>query len=264
MVAPKLPPGISLLVLREEIVYSLAACRSDLHAAPYVASFQALLDRWSVVFMDQLSRWDAQTIAAFAIAQADDGLDVTTSDFSQELLLSVNGDRSDPHYTHYFDVSPSRLVLPVLGPELETLHGWTGSLATETDPQLQPFAARFQTQLAEADTAVAQAHAADEENRRFREIGELAEFRKQVEQERDRVAAALEAGRVAHPELKLPRDYASRFFRHRRPTALTDDEKTARAAAREQARAARADLQAKKKAARDALRLARKAVRDLG
>jgi hypothetical protein len=260
MSAPQIPANSSLQFFREELVFSLGRTAADPAAADLSPQFKDLIDRWGPVNAQQLALWDAQTMADALVAAADDRLDALVDRLSPAVLALTGQKRSDPHYKLYFAVPPAELKRPVLGPELETIRGWLVHLAAETDPTLAALSKEFAAAVKLAGDAVKARRQADADNEQFRAKGALAVYLDDVRKTRDAIFATLEGRPAMAPT--LPRDFASRFFRHRKPTA-NGDAKQARA---EKRAAERAAAEAKAKAVAEAkakVKDAQKALRAL-
>lgn len=263
MPAPMLDATMSMERLRDEIVWSKVACARTRQAEDQAKQFAALEERWWVVYRLQCDRWDAQTAAEFAVAHADDELDEAIDAFERPLRVLVKDDRSDPRYELYFDVPPSELKRPVLGPELESVRVWVPLLEQEEEPTLRAHHKLIVAAVDTADGAVKERNDADAANRRFRELGELATFWAEVVNTRDKVYATLDKRRVDNPKLGLPRNFAATVFRSQRRTE-SEEVRRVRLDAKAKARQDAAALAARKKEARQRLAEARKALKDLG
>lgn len=262
MPAPALPTDASLEIRRDDLVFTRSRASADPAAVDIVPLVAKLLDSWTVVHGQQLVLWDAQTAADALIAAADDRLDGLVDRLSPALLALTKQKRTDAHYTLYFAVAPSQLKRPVLGPQLETIRGWLAHLAKETDPTLVRLHPEFQAAVKQAGDAVKARRKADADNEQFRAKGGLAKYLREVATARDAIYAKLDA-RPAK-DASLPRDFASRFFRHRKPAAPGDAEKQARA---EKRAADKATAEAKEHAVAEAkakVKEAQKALRALG
>jgi hypothetical protein len=261
MPAPQVPKTVALEGVRDDLVFSYDITRAHPAAADVAPRFKALIDAWPAVYMQQLAHWDAQTAADARIAMADIRLDALVDRFWPALLALVGQDRNDPHFRLYFTVPPNELKRPVLGPQLDTIKGWLVHFAKESDPTLVELGKEFKAAVKQANEALTARRNADADNEHFRAKGELAAYLDEVRKERDAVYADLD-GRPAK-DASLPRDFASMFFRHRKPPAPTDGEKKARADKRAAEKAA---AEAKKKAVSDAkakVKEAQKALREL-
>lgn len=262
MPAPKLPQKVSLQAVREELVFSMARVSAEPKAVDVAPMLAALLASWAGVNEQQLVRWDAQIAADALVSAADDRLDTLVERLSGALLAVVRQKRADPRYRLYFQVTPTELKRPVLGPQLETLRGWLTHLAVETEPVVKAVAAEFPLAVKQAGDAVKARRKADADNEQFRAKGGLATYLREVDKTRDAVYAKLD-GRPAKDDT-LPRGFAALFFRHRKPAAPKASEKDARAAARAAEKAA---AEATKQAVTDAkakVREAQKALKALG
>jgi hypothetical protein len=263
MPARKLDRSMSLAELRREIVWSQGACEDEPSARPHAVRFGQLLEEWQPLYFKTLSLDDAVLRAVQSITRIDNRCDGHVDDFNVALLAVVNQNRRAPHYALYFKDIPSRIKRPVLGDELATLRDWLPLLERETDPRLQPFHALFSQDVADANAALAARTAAEEALRHSRATGEIARFFDRVELVRDDVYGQLDQYRVQHPELDLPRDYASQFFLKTPPRELNEEQRQARAQAKAQERAEKAAREEKRRAAKEKLRAARRELAEL-
>jgi hypothetical protein len=232
----------ALTSLRDEIVYPAITCKRDPRAADQAPLFQALLVDWDAVFKQQLGHWDAQTEASVLVHAADDVLDEHVDDFAGVVRTKQPGRMS-----YYFEKSPSALRRPVLGAELETVRNWIPALHHETSPDLSKYAPVFQGDVKVADAAVQAETDADEANRRFREIGELAAFLDKVEATRDKVYATLDQRRVDHPEWGVDRNWAAGVAERAAARKAREEQRLKILAAREKLDLAKKELDQAKK-----------------
>jgi hypothetical protein len=258
MPARKLDRSSSMSEVRREIAWSQAACDGDPIARPQALRFSQLLEEWQPTFFSTVQYEDGLLRAEQAVARIDDRFDDHINDFHLAVLTVTGEDRSLPHYTLYFNAPPSRIKRYVLGPKLETVRAWLPILEREEDPRLKPFHAKFTEDVAAADAALETRTAAEKTLRHSREVGEVAQFYDRVEQVRDDVYAFLDQHRAQHPELGLPRNFASRFFLKAPPRKLTEEQRQARAEARTRERAERAAKLAMQRAAQEKFRQARR------
>ncbi|MFO0602508.1 MAG: hypothetical protein U0324_05000 [Polyangiales bacterium] len=262
MTAPYIDPTSSLDVLREDLVHlHLRLCR-DPAARDLAPTVAAHLAGWRGVHEAQLAHWDAQTAAQVDVALADEALDAHVDEFAADVLAASGGDRQGPRFQLYFPVAPSTLKRPVLGEELEAARRWNTLLADETDGSLRAHADRFAAEVKDADDAVAARAAADAKNAAFRSVGAGAAWVKGAFELRERVWTELDRRRAHDPDAKLPREWASRFFRPRPVAPETEAERAARAAAREKERHDREAAAARRKELAASLKKAQADLRD--
>ena len=248
MPSRKLDRSMPLLELRREIVWSAIACHGDSGALAHAPRFDQLAIEWQAVFLRSLLLEEAIVATDQVADRVDDRCDEHVDDFHIEVLRAGHQDRSALVYTLYFSERPSSIKRPVLGPELETLRSWLPLLAVEEEPGLATFHAIFTQDVADAEAAIQAQTSAEELVRRSREVGEVAQFFDRVQRVRDDVFGDLERHRAQHPELRLARDYAGRFFLKTPRPALTDEERRARAEAKAEAKErATADAERKRK-----------------
>ncbi len=258
MPAPALPATLSLQTCREELVFTQSRGLADPAAKDLVDPITQVLGAWADVHGQQLALWDAQTRADALVAAADDGLDGLVDRFVIALLSVVGQNREDSRYTLYFKVTPSALKQPVLGPELETLKGWSTVLATEKEPALAAFSKELKAGLKRAGEAIKARTKADADNDAFRKTGALATYFGDIATARDTLYLSLETRRV---ERKKDRSWPNQFFRKRaraKPSGEGQAAKEAKLAEKKAHARAVAEAEAKVKAAQKLLRETKK------
>lgn len=246
MPVPFFDPNASLDALRDDLKWLERRLLRDERSRDLAARVQPLVAGWPEVRRQQLEHWDAQLDAQVDVTIADDDLDAAVDAFDRDLTAAVKDDRASPRYRAYFKVPPSELKRAVLGAELETVRGWIPMLDAEPDATLRAHAERLTELVAAADDAAAARTAADGRNTAFRTTGAYAVYMKRAIETREQVWAELELRRAHDVKGELPRDWASRFFRAR-TSAVSEAERAARAAEREQERLAREATAARKK-----------------
>jgi hypothetical protein len=257
MPARKLDRTSSMSELRREIVWSQAACEGDPIARPQAQRFSQLLDEWQPTFFNTMQYEDGLLRAEQAISSIGDRCDDHIDEFHLAVLTVAGEDRSAPHYALYFPVPPSRIKHLALDPKSEMIHDWLPTLQREEDPRLKPFHAKFTQDVTDADAAKELRVEAERALRHSRDVGGVSQFYDRVEQVRDDVYGLLDQHRAQHPELMLPRNFASRFFLKAPPRKLTEEQRQAKAEARAKARAEKAAKLAARKAAQEKFRQAR-------
>ncbi len=213
-----------------------------------------MLARWTEVHTEQLALWDAQIGADALVTIADDVLDAIVDRFSVAALAVVGQNREDSRYTLYFKTPPSSLKVPVLGPQLETLKGWSTMLATEKEPSLAAFSKELKSALKRANEAIKARTITAAANDTFRKTGALSRYFGAVEAARDALFVSLDARRA---ERKKDRRWPEGFFRKRaaaKPSSEEREAKEVKAAAKKAHAKAVADAEAKVKEAQKALR----------
>lgn len=258
MPARKLDRSANLSELRREILWSRAACQDDPIAGVHAPRFTQLLEEWQPVYFSTLQLEDAVVDAEQAIARINVRCGDHIDEFHLALLGVVGQDRTEPHYTLYFQEAPSRIKRNAFETEVATLRDWQWDLARETDPRLRPFDAVFSKDVTDAETVFAARLEAEVTLRHSREVGGVAQFFDRVEQVRDDIYAQLDQHRARHPELMLPRDFASRFFLKTPRRQPNEEKRKERAATRAKKRAQKVERQEKRKAALEKIRAARR------
>jgi hypothetical protein len=258
MPARKLDRSSSMSELRREIVWSQAACEGDPIARPQAQRFGQLLEEWQPTFFNTVQYEDGLLRAEQAASRINDRCDDHIDEFHLAVLTVTGEDRSAPHYTLYFQEPPSRIKRLVLDPKREMLRDWLPILGREEDPRLKPFHAKFTQDVADADAALKARTAADKALRHSREVGEVSQLYDRVEQVRDDVYGLLDQHRAQHPELALPRNFASRFFLKAPPRKLTEEQRQAKAEAKARERAEKAAKLEARRAAQEKFRQARR------
>ncbi|HEX2568975.1 MAG TPA: hypothetical protein VH877_05395 [Polyangia bacterium] len=257
MPARKLDRSGSASELRREIVWSHSACEGDPIALALAPRFAQLLVDLHPLYLNTVQYEDALLRAEQALSSINDRIDDHIDAVHLAVLTVAGEDRSDPHYTIYFQDAPSILKRLALDPKREMIRELTLTLQREQDPRLKPFLAMFTQDVTDAEAARIANLEAEKALRHSREVGEFAQFYDRVEQVRDDVYGFLDQYRAQHPELGLPRNYVGRFFLKAPPRKLTEEQRQAKAEAKAKARAEKAAKEAARKAAQDKFRQAR-------
>lgn len=212
---PTIDYDSSLELVLDELAYTRARLKAHPLTAALAADFDAFQPKWMAVFTQEIGlRAERQDAAARVIA-ADDDLDDLSDGLSKALLIITKGNRGDPLYKLYYgDKRPSDLKRPTLGPQLETMRGWTPSLVASPHAMLTDYGTQLQDKVGVADDAVATAASAEQKSRAFRTVGERKALIDDFNALRKATYGKLAEMPHTQPAAKLPASFADRFFRH--------------------------------------------------
>jgi hypothetical protein len=133
-------------------------------------------------------------------------------------VLTITGNsRKDPLFLHFVvNTTPAQIKDLALAGKLVTVKAWIPSLLSSPHPSLVALAPRLAQAVQVGEQRQHDLAAADQALKDFREVGP----RKALVDRTNalRVATYGKLGELvhAHPELRLPRDFADRFFKHER------------------------------------------------
>ena len=207
--------GSSLLSYRQEYVSSQAALDADPRTGTQSAKFKSFSIRWPSVFDHELTLNDAQTTAQSLIWYADGMIDGTVERLEGTVLLICGNDKQSALYQRYFGKkTPSQLIKPILGDELETVRTFVPGLLSATDARLKDLGTELQGLVAQADAALEARNLADAAMADFRATGDRKQFVDEFNALRTSVYGELAEMPHAHPEWNLPSSFARSFFRN--------------------------------------------------
>lgn len=213
-------PNIDLRTPSTGLLEALIITIALLEANPLTASLaQPFVDLYKIDWTKLvLTEFDylAETHRADALVQAaDDAIDDFADAFDKTLLRKVKNNREDPLYAYYFGAKrPHALKRPILAGQLSTMRTWITPLKTSSDPDLVAAGTELEAIIANADLAITKQANADEKVKTFRTLGDRKTFIDKFNALREITDGKLGELRHLHPELRLPTDFASRFFKH--------------------------------------------------
>jgi hypothetical protein len=198
-----------------QYLYTLARILKNPHTQPFVADFQALGPILKDALKTESELDDTDVLLAAARDAADDVLDPIMLQIVATLLLLTGDDREDPLVVSYTaGATGAEIVRAVLGPELVMAEEWVGDLAKETEPRLLAYAAPLADAVTVGKAAEGDIKVHDKARSTFRLTGQRQTALDALNAGRAKLFGLLLAFRHDHPELRLPTDWAMRFFRH--------------------------------------------------
>lgn len=205
----------SLDSIWEELVFTEARLLGDEHSRALAPTMAELLGRLEQVRSGQLGVWREEVTAQATVEAADDQLDDWVRALDTALLSVVAQDTQSPRYRRYFAIAPSLIIRLGLESELGRVRAWADSLCTEPEPALQQLGAQLRTLVAAGDQALERRRkaATTRTDHRVRVITSLIH---------DINGARLSLYGVLMQkaaELRLPHNWANRFFRRTIRTA---------------------------------------------
>ncbi len=208
----KLVSTMSLDVLEDEVLFTIASMEADPDASPLVPMTEGWLEHISAVRAIELGA--RKTIAATDARRmvANGRLDSACTSFGDDLLLACGKDTASPRWRQFFRSPVSRFVRTSLSKQVGIVLGWLSS----PDTVLVKHKPALETWATKADTAL-------------KETAALAMTRGQVLSAREQLAEDLTAERdgvrdaLAAVARKngLPRAWPDLFFRTTRPTGAS-------------------------------------------
>jgi hypothetical protein len=205
----------TLFSLRANWLYTLARLMTSPHTAAFVPDFKAVGDIIDDALKTQSKLEDATVLSAAARDAADDNLDPLMIQILNAILVITKNDRSDPLYISYAGTQTgAEIVRAVLGPELVVASEWVDPLQNETEPGLLAFAAPLEEAVKIGKAAEKDVKAADKALADFRLLGPRKKSVDALNAARGSLLGALIKFQHEHSELRLPKDWATSFFRH--------------------------------------------------
>ena len=200
-----------------EMVFTEARLTGDSNAKEYAPVFTELRGRVEKVRSGQMDGWREELVAQAAIMAADNALDDWVHALDIALAHIVADDTESPRYRRYFSTAPSLIIRMGLESELGRVRGWTDSLASEPEKELQDLGTKLRTLVAQGDAALEARRkaAASRTDHRVRSISTLID---DINNARLSLYGTL-AKKAA--DLRLPRDWPDRFFQHTSRAAKT-------------------------------------------
>ena len=234
------------LLLLEEIVHSLARLEAHPLGANLASPFLAIYsDDWRQMALAEFEQLIAAFRADALIEMADDNLDDFVDEFDKTLLRKTKSDRSDPLYQYYFKPKrPSELKRPILGDQFEQMQKWVEPLKTSNDSELAGFGARLEGLIQNGELALKRQREASETIKTFRTLGARKALIDKLNALRKSTEGKLAELPHTHPEMRLPLNFASRFFKHAPKRAKTPAKEITSAALADEIKEAKAALAA--------------------
>jgi hypothetical protein len=144
-----------LASLRRETRFTLAVVRTRPFAAAHVPIFEADLKAVAACEAELATLQDLQEDAQAQVSEADRNLDHFIMDTSIEARRVIGNDTDAPLWQSLFgSQTPSVMVRPKLGEELEKARNWPKVLAASSSPELQKRALKCTALIAAADAAI--------------------------------------------------------------------------------------------------------------
>jgi hypothetical protein len=208
----------SLDVLLDECVYTSARLGAQSITAPLAADFDAFIAEWSSVNSEEIQLRSKRTKAYALGAAVDEDLNDLSDAASKTLLVITRNNREDPEYVLYFgNKRASEFKRPMLGAQLESMRAWVKPMKASSYQSLVDLGSAVETKVAEGDEAVKAIADAEQQIRELRTTGKRRQLFDKLNALRKATYGKLAEIPHAHPELKLPRNFADRFFRTERP-----------------------------------------------
>ncbi len=200
----------SLESIWDELVFTEARLLGDEQAKGYAPAITDLLARVEQVSGGQLGLRREAVTAQAQVDAVDDQLDDWVHSLDTALLTIVDQNAQSPRYRRYFSATPSSIIRLGLESELARVRSWAGSLATEPEAALQQLGAQLSKVVVDGDAALQRRTlaATARSDHRVRSITSLID---DINGARLSIfGALLQKGAT----LRMPADWANRFFRH--------------------------------------------------
>ena len=207
---PTTPPDDVL----EEHVHSYAMTSADPQAAAVAPKFAGLIQDWKTRNDERVDLIVAAASAAAMVVQIDIRLDAAVTELIRIL------EKLDPdHKLDLLDlflkgVQPSIFIRPILSRQLAKMTLWPAAIAALSYPELTAHSTTLTPLLAEAKVAEDAAEVAAQRLRNWRTVGGFSEHITLANAERTDAYGTLSDLPFQQPGLRLPKEYAERFFLH--------------------------------------------------
>ncbi|APR85375.1 Hypothetical protein A7982_10724 [Minicystis rosea] len=211
MAARILKPRTSLLTLLGEHRYTQSRLQATPLTAALAVPFRKLRDEWTAVQAKEIALSEAESDARALVDEADERCDDFAARVSKAVLTITKDDRAHPLYVHLFGGKAlSVFRRPVLSGQLEAMRAWVDTLSTSPHTLLAAMAPELKDIVAQADKAVALRDEAQQQRRKFRDIGERRQLVDKLNALRKGTHGALAQLAIETPG--LPSDFADHFF----------------------------------------------------
>lgn len=198
-----------------QYLYTLARILKNPHTKPFVADFQTVGPLLKDALKTEADLDEADVLLAAARDAADDVLDPIMLQIVATLLILTNDDRADPLVVSYTaGATGAEIVRAVLGPELIMAEEWVDDLAKETEPRLLAYVNPLTDAVKGGKAAEGDLKTHEKARSTFRLTGQRQTALDALNAARAKLFGLLLAFRHDHPDLRLPSDWAMRFFRH--------------------------------------------------
>jgi hypothetical protein len=204
-----LPQTLSLDSVWEELVFTEVRLSEDEHATEHVPPFKVLLTNVATVREGQLAVWHEEVSAQAAVSAANDRLDDLVRKLART-LWHMGDDLKSDRYLRYFPSTPTSIARLGLENELPRVRGWTESLTSEPEKDLQDLGATLR-QLVDRSDQVLERRRKAEGARRDHRVRSINGLISEINNIRLSVYGSLTKKAA---ELRLGRDWPDRFFRH--------------------------------------------------
>jgi hypothetical protein len=210
----------SLISCLDHAVTSRALVAANPLTASLAPGFDAWIDEWKVVFLDEINHRIAGTSAAALEVSLDSDLNDLSDETSRTVLIYTKNDRDDPEYVFYFKGErASDFKKPHMGSQLAAMTSWPPHMAASAYPPIVDLGKRIAVKVKDAGTAVESTTTVEQKAREFRLTGARRQLIDKLNALRKATHGAIAEMPHKHPELKLPGNFADRFFRAERPVA---------------------------------------------
>jgi hypothetical protein len=214
----------SLVAVGGELRYTTSRLIAHEEGAPYVAEFQGLCQKGTLVQNQEQSLRDKVTDAQAVVDHVDDLIDAFVKKFMRALDGITNNDRKHPLVQFYLGKkTPSDFAKPVLGPQLQEMANWLPSLQSSEHPSLKSLEPELADLVAKGKAAAKGKTDAELARDHFRDVGERYKFIEEVNAKRKTLYGNL--AKRPHENEALPQNFADRFFR-REPRGNDDEPST--------------------------------------
>lgn len=208
MSAPQIAFSVSLDVIRQHIVYTLARLTSDPRGVPFRQRFKELREEWKKLQLLEFDLQDEKTEAGADLKYRDDNLDafvdrVDAATYSYQRLRDLL----------FGEKTPYAFKRPIAGDQLKAMALWGNSFASKDAPtEVQAMAPELDGLLKEAQSASDRKEEATRKLKEFYAIGAKKNFIEKLNRERDEVERYFSKFVSDNPALGLDRKYPLSFF----------------------------------------------------
>lgn len=200
---------------REGLTYTISKMKANTLAAPYVSTFVDLRAECTTVQAEESTLNDQRSEARARVHAVGESVCELAYRFCKEVLTLTGEERESSLYTLYFgDKTFSDFKKPLLNGNFDGVRGWGVAIEATPYASLKPFSPLLKALLEAADNALEARDQIDHARKLFRKEGARKQFFDKVNAARKQVHGEL--SKLPFQNVGLPRDFADRFFTHRR------------------------------------------------
>jgi hypothetical protein len=212
--------GFALISCLDNAVTSRGLLAANPLTAFLAAGFDGWITEWKAVFLQEIDHRIAGTSAAALEVSLDGDLNDLSDETSRTVLIYTKNNREDPEYVFYFNGErASDFKKPHMGSQLAAMTVWPPHMAASPHAPIINLGTRIAVKVKDAGTAIESTATAEQKAREFRLTGARRQLIDKLNALRKATYGILAEMPHKHPELKLPGNFADRFFPAERAVA---------------------------------------------